>query len=64
MLVLGFKLGERVLIGDDVFVKVHAISGDTVRLAFDCPRSVPVVREKVLSRRRAADKACKPRETE
>ena len=51
MLVLTRKVGEEIVIGDDVRVKVVAVQGDRVRLGIDAPRSVPVDRLEVHKRR-------------
>jgi carbon storage regulator len=51
MLVLGRKLNERILIGDDIVITVAAISGDQVRLGIEAPRNVAVDREEVRWRK-------------
>src|SRR5262249_54906396 len=51
MLVLGRKVGERVVIGDGIVVTVLAVRGLSVRLGIEAPRSVPVNREELLVRR-------------
>lgn len=48
MLVLGRKIGEKVLIGDDIWVMVVGIDGDRVKLGFAAPRGVPIAREELL----------------
>jgi carbon storage regulator len=47
MLRITRRAGERVIIGDNVIVEVIEIRGQTVRLGFDAPRSVPVFREEL-----------------
>lgn len=47
MLVLSRKIGERVLIGQDIYVKVIEIRGDRVKLGFEAPDEVPVHREEL-----------------
>lgn len=49
MLVLTRKVGEAIVIGDDVTVTVLEVRGDVVRLGIDAPRSVRVHREEVLA---------------
>jgi carbon storage regulator len=44
MLVLSRKELEEFLIGHNIVVRVHKISGNRVQLAIEAPRSVPVVR--------------------
>ncbi len=47
MLVLSRKKGERVLIGQDIYVKVIEIRGDRVKLGFEGPNEVPIHREEL-----------------
>lgn len=47
MLVLSRKVGERILIGDDVVVTLVRVTGDKVRLGFDAPKEVAIVREEL-----------------
>jgi carbon storage regulator len=51
MLVLTRKVGEEIVIGDEIRVKVVAVQGDRIRLGIDAPRSVPVDRLEVHQRR-------------
>ena len=44
MLVLSRKVGERIHIGEDVFVEVRRVSGSRVTLAVNAPRSVRILR--------------------
>lgn len=48
MLVLTRRIGERIVIGEDVTVTVLEVRGDQVRLGVDAPRDVKVFREEVL----------------
>jgi carbon storage regulator CsrA len=47
VLVLGRRVGQRVLIGDDVVVTVLAIDGARVTLGFEAPRAVAVLRDEM-----------------
>lgn len=47
MLVLSRKVGERILIGDNVTVTVVRVSGGGVRLGIDAPADMAVVREEL-----------------
>mgnify|MGYP000229923864 CR=1 FL=1 len=47
MLVLSRRLGETLIIGDDVKVTVLGISGNQVRLGIAAPKEVSVHREEV-----------------
>jgi carbon storage regulator len=47
MLVLSRKVGERILIGDEISVTVVRIAGGGVRLGIEAPHELPVVREEL-----------------
>lgn len=44
MLVLSRKMGERIHIGDDIFVEVRRVAGNRVTLAVCAPKSVRILR--------------------
>lgn len=48
MLVLSRRVGESVVIGDDVTVTVLEVRGDVIRIGVDAPRSVQVRRHELL----------------
>lgn len=48
MLVLSRRVGESIIIGDDVTVTVLEVRGDVVRIGIAAPRSVTVHREELL----------------
>ena len=48
MLVLSRRVGERLLIGDDVVVTVIEVRSDGVRLGIEAPREIRVHRAEVL----------------
>ena len=50
MLVLTRKVGEQIVIGEDIRVTVVAIRGEKVRLGFTAPDEVPIHREEVYQR--------------
>src|SRR5438309_8118037 len=52
MLVLTRRVGDRIVINDEIHVTVVSISGGKVRLGFDAPRSSSVVRAELLARQR------------
>ncbi|ORE89271.1 carbon storage regulator [Oceanococcus atlanticus] len=52
MLILTRKVGESLMIGDDVAVTVLGIKGNQVRIGVNAPREVAVHREEVLERNR------------
>jgi carbon storage regulator len=47
MLNITRRRGERIVVGDNIFVSVLEVSGQTVRLGIDAPRSVRVYREEL-----------------
>jgi carbon storage regulator len=49
MLIITRKPGQKIMLGDDVTVEVIAVSGSSVRLGIDAPRSVRVFREEIWS---------------
>ncbi|GAA2726571.1 carbon storage regulator CsrA [Cellulomonas aerilata] len=48
MLVLSRRVGERLMIGDDVVVTILEVRSDGVRLGIDAPRSVVINRAEVI----------------
>ena len=50
MLVLSRKVGERILIGDDVSVTVVRVAQGIVRIGVDAPKHLPIVREEIKER--------------
>ena len=50
MLILSRPVGEAIAIGDNIVVKVIEIKGSQVRLAFDAPREIPILRTELLER--------------
>lgn len=48
MLVLSRKIGEEIVIGDDVRLRVISVQGNQVRLGFIAPRSVQIHRQELL----------------
>ncbi|NPA74276.1 MAG: carbon storage regulator CsrA [Epsilonproteobacteria bacterium] len=47
MLVLSRKVGESVHIGDDIEIKIISISKDKVKLGFEAPKNVAVIRSEL-----------------
>jgi carbon storage regulator len=59
VLILTRRIGEAVIIGDEISVTVMSINGNQVRVGVNAPRDVPVYREEIYERvkRNAAEKA-------
>lgn len=55
MLVLTRKVGERILVGDDIVITVLDSRGDGVRIGIDAPRGVKIQREEVVRAVREAN---------
>jgi carbon storage regulator len=47
MLNITRRRGERIVLGDDVFISVLEVSGQIVRLGIEAPSSVSVYREEI-----------------
>lgn len=48
MLVLSRKLGEKIIIGDNIVLTVVAIKGNQIRVGVEAPRKVSVWRGELL----------------
>ena len=47
MLVLSRKVGEKILIGDDIQITVVRVCQNTVRIGVEAPRNYQIVREEI-----------------
>jgi len=47
MLVLSRKVGERILVGDDITITVVRMAQGVVRIGVDAPADLPIVREEI-----------------
>ena len=50
MLILTRRVGETVMIGDDVAITVLRVKGNQVRLGVNAPKTVSVQREEIFQR--------------
>jgi len=48
MLALTRKIGERIVIGDNIVVTVVGIKGDSIRLAIEAPKEIKIYRGEIF----------------
>ena len=63
MLILTRRVGETVVIGDDVTVTVLGVKGNQVRLGVNAPKEVAVHREEIyerIKREQATEESSRP----
>ncbi|NMM54310.1 carbon storage regulator CsrA [Paenibacillus aquistagni] len=47
MLVLKRKVGEKIMLGDDIEVVVLAVEGEFVKLGFEAPKHIQIMRKEL-----------------
>jgi carbon storage regulator len=50
LLILTRKVGESIVLGDTVKVKVISVEGGQVKLGFDAPNEISIFREEVIEK--------------
>jgi len=55
MLVLSRKVGERILIGDEIAITVVRVAQGTVRIGVEAPQDLQIVREEIKGRRKKGE---------
>lgn len=50
MLILTRRVGEKIMLGDDVTITVMGVTGNQVKLGADAPKSIAVHREEIYRR--------------
>jgi len=56
MLVLSRKIGESIIVGDNIEISIVDIQGDNIRIGIDAPKSIKIFRKEVYEDIQAENK--------
>ena len=59
MLILTRRIGEKIIISDDIIIQLIGINGNQARLGIDAPKCVIVHREEIHNKIKQASKEAK-----
>ena len=62
MLILTRRVGESVVIGDDIGVTILGVKGNQVRIGVTAPKDVTVHRQEIYERIKSEQEAASPKE--
>jgi len=49
MLVLTRRVDERIMIGEDIYIQIVSVSGDSVRIGISAPEGLKILREEIYA---------------
>lgn len=64
MLVLARRVGEKLVIGNEITVEILSISGDVVRIGIDAPRETSIHRYEIFQEIQEANRAAGTKEVD
>jgi carbon storage regulator len=60
MLILTRRVGESLMVGEDITITVLGVKGNQVRIGIDAPRDIAVHREEIYNRIHEGEEKAKP----